>query len=85
LQRLADAEARLEREIAGADEWARRNPVSKLPPGAKIRIEIPGLPTKVIIVRRWADGKILAGNRETTAKAFGRKLGTLLDQFLPEP
>jgi hypothetical protein len=82
LQRLADAEARLDREIVGVQEWTRRNPIPKLPPAAKIRIEIPGLPTKIITVRRWSDGKILAGSRETTAKALGRKLGTLLDQFL---
>ena len=82
LERLASAEARMEREIADAEEWERRNPIAKLPPGAKIRIEIPGLPTKTISVRRWRDGRILAGNRETTAKAFGRKLGMLLDQFL---
>jgi hypothetical protein len=83
LERLASAEARMEREIAGAEEWARRNPIPKLPPGAKIRIEIPGLPTKTISVRRWPDGRILAGNRETTAKQLGRKIGMLLDQFLP--
>jgi len=82
LQRLADAEARLDREIAEAQEWTRRNPIPKLPPAAKVLILIPGLPSKTITVRRWSDGKILAGNRETTAKAFGRKLGTLLDQFL---
>lgn len=85
LERLAEAEFRMEREIAEAEEWARRNHIPKLPPGAKIRIEIPGLPTKTITVRRWADGKILAGNREKTAKQLGRKIGTLLDQFLPEP
>jgi hypothetical protein len=83
LQRLAEADARLDREIAEADEWARRNPIQKLPPGAKVRIEIPGLPTKTITVRRWSDGRILAGNRETTAKQLGRKIGMLLDQFLP--
>ena len=82
LERAAQAEANTDREIAEAEEWGRRNSVPKLPPGAKVRIEIPGLPTKTITVRRWADGKILAGNRETTAKAFGRKLGMLLDQFL---
>ncbi len=82
LERAANAEARMEREIAEAEEWARRNPAPKLPSPAKIRIEIPGLPTKVITVRRWPDGKILAGNQITTAKAFGRKLGVLLDQFL---
>jgi hypothetical protein len=71
------------REIAEAEEWAKRNPAPKLPPPAKIRIEILGLPMKTITVRRWSDGKILAGNRETTAKALGRKLGTLIDQFLP--
>jgi hypothetical protein len=83
LERLASAEARIEREIAEAEEWAKRNPPSKLPPSAKIRIEIPGLPTKTITVRRWPDGRILAGNRETTAKQLGRKIGMLLDQFLP--
>ena len=83
IERLASADSRVEREIAEAEEWAKRNPPSKLPPGAKIRIEIPGLPTKTITVRRWFDGRILAGNRETTAKAFGRKIGMLLDQFLP--
>lgn len=72
----------VQREIAEADEWARRNPIPKLPPSGKIRIEIPGLPAKVISVRRWPDGKILAGNRETTAKALGRKIGMLLDQFM---
>lgn len=82
LDRAAQAEARMDREIAEAKEWAKLNPVPKLPPAAKIRIEIPGLPVKVISLRRWPDGKILAGNRETTAKAFGRKLGMLLDQFL---
>ncbi len=81
-QRLAAAEARMEREIAEAEEWEQNNPPPKLPPAAKLRIEIPGLPTKVITVRRWPDGKILAGNKVTTAKAFGRKLGMLLDQFL---
>jgi hypothetical protein len=85
LQRLAEADANMEREIAEAQEWAMRNPALKLPPGAKIRIEIPGLPTKTVTVRRWTDGKILAGNRETTAKQLGRKIGMLLDQFLPEP
>lgn len=82
LERLANAEARMEREIAEAEQWAKGNPAPKLPPAAKIRIEIPGLPVKTITVRRWHDGTILAGNRETTAKAFGRKLGMLLDQFL---
>jgi hypothetical protein len=82
LERLANAEFRMMREIAEAEEWARRNPIPKLPPAAKIRIEIPGLPTKVITVRRWPDGKILSGNQETTAKQLGRKLGKLLDQFL---
>jgi hypothetical protein len=81
-QRAADAEARMEREIAEAEKWGKSNPPPKLPPAAKIRIEIPGLPTKVITVRRWADGKILSGNQETTAKQLGRKLGKLLDQFL---
>lgn len=82
LERLADAEARMEREIAEAEQWFKQNPVPKLPPAAKIRIEIPGMPVKVITVRRWQDGKILAGNRETTAKQLGRQLGVLLDQFL---
>ena len=82
LERVANAGARLEREIAEAEQWARDNPMPKLPPAARIRIEIPGMPAKSITVRRWEDGKILAGNRETTAKAFGRKLGMLLDQFL---
>jgi len=82
LEQAATAEARMEREIAEAEEWARQNPVPKLPPGAKVLILIPGLPSKTITLRRWADGKILAGNQLTTAKAFGRKLGTLLDQFL---
>lgn len=82
LERRANAEARMEREIAEAEEWARNNPVPKLPPAAKIRIEIPGMPAKVITVRRWPDGKILAGNRITTAKQLGRQLGVLLDQFL---
>jgi len=83
LERAAAAEAKLDCEIAEAEEWARRNHIPKLSPGAKIRIEIPGLPIKTIIVRRWPDGKILAGNRETTAKQLGRKIGMLLDQFLP--
>ena len=82
LERAANADARMEREIAEADQWERNNPTPKLPPSTKIRIEIPGLPVKVIAVRRWPDGKILAGNRETTAKALGRKIGMLLDQFL---
>ncbi len=81
-QRLAETEVRMEREITEAEGWGKRNPPPKLPPAAKIRIEIPGLPTKVITVRRWPDGEILAGNKVTTAKAFGRKLGMLLDQFL---
>lgn len=83
LERLAATDARMEREIADADQWVRNNPTTKLPPATKIRIEIPGLPAKTITVRRWPDGKILAGNRETTAKALGRKIGMLLDQFLP--
>jgi len=83
LERAAKAEVNMEREIAEAEEWARHNPPPKLPPGAKVRIEIPGLPTKTIAVRRWTDGKILAGNSETTAKQLGRKIGMLLDQFLP--
>jgi hypothetical protein len=83
LDRVANAEARLEREIEDAEQWAKDNPTPKLPPPAKLRIEIPGLPTKVISVRRWDDGKILAGNKITTAKALGRKIGTLLDQFIP--
>ena len=82
LERAAQAEARMEREIAEAEDWERNNPPPKLPPNAKIRIEIPGLPTKIITVRRWDDGAILAGNRVTTAKQFGRTLGVLLDQFL---
>lgn len=82
LERAAQAEARMVREIAEAEEWERNNPPPKLPPAAKVRIEIPGLPAKVISVRRWDDGTILAGNRVTTAKQFGRKLGMLLDQFL---
>ena len=82
-QRLANAEARMEREITEAEEWARNNPPPKLPSATKIRIERPGLPVKVITVRRWPDGKILAGNQITTAKQLGRKLGMLLDQFLP--
>lgn len=81
-KRAADAEARMEREIAEAEEWERNNPPPKLPPSAKVRIEIPGLPTLAISLRRWDDGKILSGNRVTTAKQFGRKLGMLLDQFL---
>lgn len=83
LERIANADARMEREIEQADQWARDNPIPKLPPSAKVRIEIPGLPSKVISVRRWSYGKVLTGNRETTAKALGRKIGTLLDQFLP--
>lgn len=79
-QRAADAEARMEREIA--EEWERNNPAPKLPPAAKVRIEIPGLPPLTISLRRWDDGAILAGNRVTTAKQLGRKLGMLLDQFL---
>jgi hypothetical protein len=82
LERVANADARMEQEIAEAQEWEKRNPPPKLPPAAKIRIEIPGLPTKVITARRWADGTILAGNKVTTAKQLGRKLGMLLDQFL---
>lgn len=81
-QRAANADARMEREIADAEQWAKANPAPKLPPAAKIRIEIPGLPAKTITVRRWADGKLLAGNQLTTAKQLGRKLGMLLDQFL---
>jgi len=83
VERLATAEARLEREITDAQQWERDNPAPKLPPATKIRIEIPGLPVKTITVRRWPDGKILAGNQITTAKALGRKLGMLIDQFLP--
>lgn len=82
LERIANVETRMEREIAEADQWAKDNPIPKLPPATKIRIEIPGLPAKIISVRRWPDEKILAGNKITTAKAFGRKLGMLLDQFL---
>jgi hypothetical protein len=83
VERLATAEARLEREITDAQQWERDNPAPKLPPATKIRIEIPALPVKTITVRRWPDGKILAGNQITTAKALGRKLGMLIDQFLP--
>lgn len=83
VERLAAVDSRMQREIADAEQWERGNPAPKLPPAAKIRIEIPGLPVKTITVRRWPDGKILAGNRVTTAKALGRKLGMLLDQFLP--
>ena len=79
---LANADARMDREIEQADQWARDNPMPKLPRAAKVRIEIPGLPVKTITVRRWDDGKILAGNQITTAKSFGRKLGMLLDQFI---
>lgn len=82
--RLATAEARLEREIAEAMQWAVNNPLPVPIPVAKIRIEIPGLPVKVLTIRRWPDGKVLAGNQVTTAKALGRKLGVLLDQFLPD-
>lgn len=82
LDRAAQSEARMDREIAEAEEWERRNPPPKLPPAAKVRIEIPGLPTRTIRVRRWDDGAILAGNQFTTAKQLGRKLGVLLDQFL---
>jgi hypothetical protein len=81
-QRAAQADARMDREIAEAEQWAAANPPPKLPPAAKIRIEIPGMPTKVLTVRRWSDGGILAGNRITTAKQLGRRLGILLDQFL---
>ena len=83
MERVANAGARLEREIAEAEQWAKDNPPPKLPRAAKIRIEIPGLPTKAIAVRRWPDGKILAGNRITTAKQLGRKIGMLLENFLP--
>lgn len=83
LERLANADARMEREIAEADQWAKDNPITKLPTATKIRIEIPGLPAKIISVRRWPNGKILAGNRITTAKQLGRKLGSLLENFLP--
>jgi len=82
LERIADTEAPIEREIAEANEWEKRNPTRYLPPPAKVRIEIPGLPSKVITLRRWENDRILAGNQITTAKAFGRKLGVLLDQFL---
>jgi len=82
LERMATAEASAEREIAEANEWAKRNPPPKLPPSASIRIIIPGLPTKTIKASRWHDGRILAGNRITTAKQLGRKLGMLLDQFI---
>jgi len=81
-QRAAQAEARMERDLAEAEQWAAANPPPKLPPPARIRIEIPGMPAKVLTVRRWADGSILAGGRITTAKQLGRRLGTLLDQFL---
>lgn len=83
-ERLANADARMARDIAEADQWQRDNPTPKLPPATKVRIEIPGLPVKTITIRRWPDGKILAGNRETTAKALGRKIGMILEQFLPE-
>jgi hypothetical protein len=81
-QRVADTEARMEREIADAEQWQRNNPPPKIPPAAKVRIEIPGLPTLTIRVRRWDEGTVLTGNRVTTAKQLGRKLGVLLDQFL---
>ena len=84
MERLASVDARMEREIAEAGEWAKRNPIPKLPPGAKVVITIRGLPTKAISIRRWPDGKVLAGNRVTTAKQFGRQLGMLLEQFLPD-
>jgi len=82
LERIAAAAARMEREIAEAEKWEKQNPIRYLPPAAKVRIEIPGLPSKVITLRRWENDRILAGNQITTAKAFGRKLGVLLDQFL---
>jgi hypothetical protein len=82
LERAANIDARMEREIAEAEEWAKRNPTPKLLPAAKIRIEIPGMPAKVINICRWPDGKILAGDKITTPKALGRKLGMLLDQFI---
>jgi len=82
IERAANADARMGREIEEAKEWEKRNPIPKPPPAAKIRIEIPGLPAKTIAVRRWPDGKILAGNRVTTAKQLGRQIGMLMDQFL---
>jgi len=84
LERLAAVDARMRREIADAEQWARDNPAPKLPHATKLRIEIPGLPVKVLTIRRWPDGKVLASNRVTTAKALGRKIGLLLDQFLPD-
>lgn len=83
IERAANAEAQMKREIAEAEEWARNNPPPKLQPAAKIRIEIPGMPVLTVSLRRWPDGKILAGNQVTTAKQYGRKLGMLFDQFLP--
>lgn len=80
LERAAQADAWM--EIVEAEEWARNNSPPKLPPAAKIRIQIPGLPARIITVRRWPDGKILAGNQLTTPKQFGRTIGVLLDQFL---
>lgn len=82
LERAANAAAKLDREIAEAEEWSRRNPTPKLSRSGRLRIDIPGLPVKSFTLRRWMDGKILVGNRITTAKQFGRQLGMLLDQFL---
>ena len=81
-ERSGGEEALADRLMAEAEDWALRNPLPKLPPAAKIRIEIPGLPTKVIRARRWHTGEVLAGNRITTAKQLGRRIGMLLDQFL---
>lgn len=80
--RLESADERIQQEIVDAEQWARRNPLPKLPPAAKIRIDIPGMPSKVIRLRRWDTGQILVGGRITTAKQFGRRIGVLLDQFL---
>lgn len=56
VKRVATAETRLEREIADAQQWERDNPAPKLPPATKVRIEIPGLPVKVLTIRRWPVG-----------------------------
>lgn len=82
-ERLDREEGRLGREIREAEQWAKDNPPPKLPPPVRIRIAIPGLPTKSFTVSRFTDGKILVGNQVTTPKQFGRKLGVLLDQFIP--
>lgn len=82
LERLASAEERLQQEIREAEDWARRNPLLKLPPCARVIILIPGLPKLSFRVSRLRGRQILVRNQITTARQFGRKLGVLLDQWL---